>query len=188
MNRDTVLSTGRLTLRPVRDEDYEPFFRMSSDPRVYEYLPPFPDRAASDAFLDHVRRDFQSRGWGFWALERAEDGRFLGICGMHEPGPEFGVGRPCVEIGWRLAPEFWGKGYASEAARRILRFGFLEAGLEEIVSFTALGNTRSFAVMERLGMTREADSFELLFLPRGHPHRTHCLYSISREQWQALND
>lgn len=184
----TTLTTERLLLRPWRDADYDPFFAMSADPRVHEYLPPFPDRAACDAFVDSRREDFALRGWGFWAIEQKSDGLFVGTAGMHEPGPEFGVGRPCVEIGWRLAPAVWGKGYATEAAKAVLRFGFSEIRLPEIVSFTALGNARSRAVMERLGMRLAVASFDLLLLPEGHPHRPHCLYSLTREAWLAQNE
>ncbi|SBW05980.1 N-acetyltransferase GCN5 [uncultured delta proteobacterium] len=183
----TVLETARLILRPWRDEDYEPFYTMSVDPRVCEYLPPFPDRAASDAFVDGRRKELDARGWGFWALEEKDSSRFVGTAGIHEPGPEFGVGRQCVEIGWRLAPPFWGRGYATEAAREILRFGFCTLKLPEIVSFTALGNARSYAVMERLGMRREPEPFDLLLLPEGHPHRPHWLYVMTRETWLEKN-
>lgn len=179
------LVTDRLILRPWRDADYEPFYIMSMNPLVYEYLPQFPDRAASDAFVNHLREDFNIRGWGFWAIECKDGGRFMGMAGMHEPSPEFGVGRPCVEIGWRLDPEFWGKGYATEAAREVLRFGFDEVDLSEIVSFTALENVRSFTLMERLGMKREPENFDLLLLPEGHPHRVQCLYSLMQEKWRA---
>lgn len=181
------LKTERLRLRQLKDEDYELFFTMSENPLVSEYLPPFPDKEASDCFLDYLRENFEARGWGFWAIERKDDKKFMGIVGLHKPGPEFGV-RPCIEIGWRLAPEFWGKGYVTEAAREVLRFGFIEIGLHEIVSFTALGNTRSIAVMERIGMQREPENFELQILPEGHPHRVHCLYSLSREKWIALQN
>ena len=182
-----TLTTRRLLLRPWQDADYEPFFLMSSDPRVYEFLPPFPDRAACDAFVDRFREDMATLGWGFWAVEGKEDGRFMGTVGMHKPGPEFGVGRPCIEIGWRLAPEFWGKGYATEAAREVLYFAFRVLELPEVVSFTALQNVRSFAIMERLGLRREPETFDILLLPEGHPHRPHCLYSITRKEWLALN-
>ncbi len=97
------------------------------------------------------------------------------------------MGRPCVEIGWRLAPQFWGRGHATEAAEAILAYGFRTLGLPEIVSFTALGNARSFAVMERLGMRRLPETFDLLLLPEGHPHRPHCLYSLTREAWLRKN-
>lgn len=183
MSHTITLETERLLLRPFREEDEEPFFAMSSDPKVFEFLLPFPDRAASDAFLDRLRRDFNARGWGFWAVEQKSDAHFMGICGMHEPGPEFGVGRPCVEIGWRLAPRFWGKGFATEAAREVLRFGFTELGLDEIVSFTAVKNAPSRHVMERLGMEREKE-FDLLVFPAGHPNQLHYLYRLTRQQWR----
>lgn len=184
MNDAPVLETERLRLRPARDDDYAPFWAMSGNPLVSEYLPPVPDKAAADAFLDRLRAAFAEQGWGFWVVAQKDDDRFMGIAGMHRPGPQFGV-RPCVEIGWRLDPAFWGNGYATEAAREILRFGFEELGLEEIVSFTATGNTRSFAVMERLGMRREPKGFDLLLLPAGHPHRPHYLYSLSKADWLA---
>lgn len=178
------LTTNRLHLRGWQDEDYEPFYRMSMDPRVMEYLPAFPDRTACDGFLDHMRTELAEKGWGFWAVERKEDGVFMGMVGMHRPGPEFGVGEDCVEMGWRLAREFWGKGYVTEAAKEILRFGFEELNLPEIVSFTALGNERSLAVMERLGMERDEKVFDLLLFPPDSPHRPHCICRLSREKWR----
>jgi RimJ/RimL family protein N-acetyltransferase len=182
--KPVILTTERIVLRPWKDSDYAPFYVMSSDPIVSEYLPPFPDQKACNAFVDRLRSDFSARGWGFWALEQKEGGDFMGMAGMHEPGPEFGVGRPCVEIGWRLAPFFWGKGLATEAAREVLRFAFEELQLDEIVSFTAVGNIRSVHVMKRLGMELEKE-FDLLLLPPGHPHRPHYLYVLSRRQRMA---
>ncbi len=182
MTKETELSTERIILRPWKETDYAPFWEMSADPRVSEYLPPFPDKSACDAFVDRLRADFGGRGWGFWALERKEGGVFMGTAGLHRPGPQFGVGRPCVEIGWRLAPAFWGKGYATEAAREVLRFAFGELLLDEVVSFTAIGNERSLKVMERLGMKFDKQ-FDLLLLPPEHPHRPHYLYAITRQEW-----
>lgn len=184
MSTATTLSTDRIILRPWKDDDYTPFHIMSSDPQVHEFLPRFPDRSACDAFADKLRADFSRRGWGFWVLEQKESGDFMGISGMHEPGPEFGVGRPCVEIGWRLAPAFWGKGYATEAARAVMHFAFTELRLDELVSFTAVANKRSFSVMERLGMEREK-VFDLLLMPPGDPNRPHYLYRLTRQQWLA---
>lgn len=186
MSKPTTLFTDRIILRPWKDEDYTPFYTMSSDPKVYEFLLPFPDKSACDAFVDKVRGYFSRRGWGFWALEHKESGEFMGMAGMHEPGPEFGVGRPCVEIGWRLAPAFWGKGFASEAAREVMRFAFNELQLDELVSFTAVGNKRSFGLMERLGMEREKE-FDLLLLPPGNPLRASYLYKLTRQEWLSRN-
>lgn len=186
MAKTTTLATERMRLRPWTEDDYAPFWTMSSDPRVYEFLPPFADRNACDVFADRLRGDFERRGWGFWVLEHKESGGFMGIAGMHEPGPEFGVGRPCVEIGWRLNPAFWGKGFATEAARAVMRFAFTELRLDELVSFTAVANTRSFGVMERLGMEREKE-FDLLVIPPGDPIRRSYLYRLTRQRWQELN-
>lgn len=186
MPNATLLTTKRLILRSWREEDYTPFYLMSSDPRVYEFLPRFPDKNACDAFVDGVREDFSRRGWGFWALEHKDSGVFAGTAGMHEPGPEFGVGRPCVEIGWRLDPVFWGKGYAREAADEIMRFAFHELLLDELVSFTAKGNVRSFGLMERLGMEREKE-FDLLIMPEGDLNRPSYLYRITRQEWLVRN-
>lgn len=182
MHKPTILATERTLLRPWQESDYAPFFAMSSDPLVYEYLPRFADRSACDAFVDRLHKDFSRRGWGFWALERKEDGAFMGMVGMHEPGPEFGVGRPCVEMGWRLAPAFWGKGFVTEAAREVLRFAFNVLELDEVVSFTAVDNKRSFAVMKRLGMKLERQ-FDLLLLPPEDPLRPHYLCVLTRQQW-----
>ncbi len=180
----TRLSTERLLLRPWTEQDYAPFADMSMDPRVAEFLPPFADRAACMAFADRLRTTFETQGWGFWVLEHKPDGLFAGMAGLHRPGPEFGVGRACVEIGWRLVPAFWRQGLATEAARAILRFGFEVLKLPEIVSFTAVGNQRSCNVMKRLGMTFEKD-FDFLLLPPGHPHRPHHLYVMTRDAWLA---
>lgn len=186
MSTATTLATDRIFLRPWADDDYAPFYAMSSDPRVYEFLPPFSNRSASDAFADKLRKDFSLRGWGFWVLEHKESGEFMGIAGMHEPGPEFGVGRPCVEIGWRLAPSYWGKGFATEAAREVMRYAFSELQLDELVSFTAVGNKRSFKLMERLGMKREKQ-FDLLLFSTEDPKRPHYLYALTRQQWIEQN-
>ena len=183
MEKPITLVTERLILRPWKDDDYASFFEMSMDPRVYEFLPPFKDRKHCDAFVDKLRNDFDRRGWGFWVLEQKNDALFAGIAGLHEPGPEFGVGRPCVEIGWRLAPALWGHGLATEAARAVLHFAFTSLNLAEVVSFTAVQNRRSESIMKRLHMSLERE-FDLLLLPEGHPHRRHVLYAISNSQWK----
>lgn len=88
-----------------------------------------------------------------------------------------------MEVGWRLARHAWGHGYATEAGARALEYGFTEADVEEIVSMTAVGNVRSRAVMERLGMTRDpADDFDFSRLPEGHPLRPTVLYRLRRDR------
>lgn len=177
------LATPRLVLREWRDEDRAPFAELNADPRVAEFLSKPLDRAESDALVDRIVERWASDGHGLWAVERGEDGRFIGFVGLASPSFEAPF-TPCVEVGWRLAPAAWGNGYATEAAREALRFGFEELGLEEIVSFTVPGNVRSRAVMERIGLTRDpADDFLHPNMPDGHRLRQHVLYRLGRESW-----
>ncbi len=178
------LETERLLLRQWRDADLEPFSRMNSDPRVMEYFPAPLGRAESDALAAQIQSIIADRGWGAWAVEVKSTGAFAGFVGLHVPHPELPCS-PCVEIAWRLAHEHWRKGYASEAALAALGYGFTHLHLAEIVSFTSILNTRSQAVMERIGMHRDVAHFEHPQVAPGSPLRTHCLYRVSREQWLA---
>jgi len=174
----TTLTTGRLLLRHWRDDDRAPFAAMNADPRVMEHFPAPLSRLESDALIDEFEARFDPRNFGLWALERRDDGTFIGFTGLAAV-PWAAHFTPAIEVGWRLAPEAWGSGYASEAAREAVRFGFEDAGLDEIVSFTVPANVRSRAVMERLGMTHDpADDFDHPRLPAGHPLRRHVLYRL----------
>lgn len=180
------LETERLILRGWRPEDRAPFATMNADPQVAEFLSRALDRAASDALIDRIVGHWADDGHGLWAVERRDDGRFIGFVGLTTPSFEAAF-TPCVEIGWRLAPEAWGNGYATEGARAALRFGFERIGLAKIVSFTVPANVRSRAVMERIGLTRDpADDFEHPGLPEGHPLRKHVLYRLSRSDWPRV--
>jgi ribosomal-protein-alanine N-acetyltransferase len=177
------LETERLLLREWRDADRAPFAAMNADPRVMEHFPSRLTRPESDAFIRRMRERWAVEGFGLWAVERQADGRFLGFTGLAAPTFKAHF-TPCVEVGWRFAVEAWGHGYATEAARAALRFGFEDLDLAEIVSFTVPANTRSRAVMERLGMTRDpADDFDHPRLPEGHPLRHHVLYRLGHERW-----
>src|SRR5438552_6808469 len=148
----------RLRLRQWRPADRDPFAALNADPRVMEFLPSPRTRAESDATVDHCYSLIQERGWGAWAVELKVSGEFVGFVGLNIPSTELPFS-PCVEILWRLAFQHWGHGYASEAAQESLRIGFEMIELPEIVSFTAVGNRRSSAVMRRLGM-QESGTFE----------------------------
>ncbi len=179
-----TLTTERLILRRWRDADREPFARMNADPQVMRHFLRPLAREESDAFVDRIETRFGERGYGLWAVERRADGAFLGMTGLAHQTFEAPF-TPCVEVGWRYAAEAWGHGYATEAARESLRFGFEEAGLAEIVSFTPPANAPSIRVMERIGMHRDpADDFDYPNLPAGHPLRLHVLYRLSRERWR----
>ena len=173
-----TLRTARLILRPWRDEDLAPFAALNADPAVMEHFPAPLSRAESDAFAAQVRREMDERGFGLWAVEAPGVAPFAGFTGLAVPRFDAHF-TPCVEIGWRLAREHWGRGYAPEAARVALAHGFGPLGLDEVVSFTAAGNLRSRRVMEKLGMTHApGDDFEHPNLPPGHRLRRHVLYRI----------
>ncbi|HKE94785.1 MAG TPA: GNAT family N-acetyltransferase [Povalibacter sp.] len=175
------ITTQRLLLRRWTTADREPFAALNADPRVMEYLfDPLP-RAESDAAADRIERHFAERGFGFWAVEIPGVVAFAGMVGLAVPRFEAHF-TPCVEIGWRLAAEYWGRGYATEAASAALQSGFDHLALREIVAFTVPANTRSRAVMERLGMSRDAaDDFDHPFIAAGHPLRRHVLYRKRNE-------
>jgi RimJ/RimL family protein N-acetyltransferase len=175
-----VLDTERLVLRGWRDADREPFAALNSDPAVMEHFPGTLDPAESDALVDRILERWAADGLGLWAIERREDGAFLGFAGLAAPTFEAPF-TPAMEIGWRLARSAWGRGYATEAARAVLDYAFDVLGFEEIVSFTVPANARSRRVMERLGMTHDqADDFDHPRFPPGHPIRRHVLYRLRR--------
>jgi RimJ/RimL family protein N-acetyltransferase len=129
---------------------------------------------------DRIETHFAEHGCGFWAVEVAGVAPFIGFVGLAIPGFSAHF-TPCIEVGWRLAYDYWGKGYASEAARAALDDGFGRLGCDEIVSFTVPHNVRSRAVMDRLGMRRDpTDDFDHPSLAEGHPLRRHVLYRIRR--------
>lgn len=176
----TELRTERLRLRRWRQADRAPFAEMNADPRVMEFMPALLSREESDAFATRIEAHFEQRGFGLWAVEIAGGPPFAGFIGLSVPRFTAPF-TPCVEIGWRLAAEHWGRGYATEGARAALAFGFETLGLAEIVSFTVPHNLPSRRVMEKLGLTRNpADDFDHPLLPAGHPLRRHVLYRIAR--------
>lgn len=180
-----TLVTPRLRLRPWRDADLPPFAALNADPRVMEHFPGTLGRRQSDATAARIRDRLDALGFGFWAVEVPGVAGFIGFVGATVPTFEAPF-TPCVEIGWRLAAEHWGRGYATEAASATVAHAFGPLGLDEVVAFTVPANRRSRAVMERLGMSRSpADDFEHPGLPEGHPLRPHVLYRLSRADWRS---
>jgi RimJ/RimL family protein N-acetyltransferase len=175
-----TLETSRLRLRLWRDDDFAPFAALNADPRVMEHFPGILARAESDALAARIRDGLLNRKFGLWAVAVPGVAEFIGFVGLTEPSFSAPF-TPCVEIGWRLAYDYWGHGYATEAALAALGYGFERLGLREILSFTTPANQRSRNVMERIGMTRNpADDFDHPRLPEGHPLRKHVLYRALR--------
>jgi ribosomal-protein-alanine N-acetyltransferase len=176
------ISTERLLLRRWIQSDRLPFAEMNADPRVMEHFPGVLTRAESDAMVDRIESHFERHGFGLWAVEIRDRSSFIGFVGLAIPSFEAHF-TPCVEVGWRLAADFWGQGYATEAARAVVAFGVGPLALEEIVSFTVPENQRSRRVMERLNMTRDpADDFEH---PTQPDRRLHVLYRLRAQHRQA---
>ncbi|MEY4547251.1 MAG: hypothetical protein RL685_3446 [Pseudomonadota bacterium] len=174
------LRTPRLLLRQWLPSDLEPFARLNADPRVMEYFPSTLPRERSDALAARIEAHFVEHHFGLWAVQVLGGAPFVGFVGLSVPGFEAAF-MPCVEVGWRLAAEHWGQGYATEAAHAALAFGFDQLGLDEIVSFAVPSNQRSRAVMHRIGMTRDpAEDFDHPRLPPGHLLRRHVLYRARR--------
>jgi RimJ/RimL family protein N-acetyltransferase len=174
------LQTERLLLRRWRDDDRESFAALNADPAVMEHLLSTLSRAESDAFVDQMEARFREDGFGLWAVEVRDSGCLAGFVGLSVARFEAPF-TPAVEVGWRLARDHWSRGYAVEAARAAVAFGFDRAGLDEIVSFTVPANVRSWRVMERLGMTHdEGDDFDHPLIAEGHPLRRHVLYRLRR--------
>jgi len=177
--------TERLWLRQWRDDDWAPFAALNADPEVMRYFPSTLDEQESNAFAYRQAALLEVRGWGLWAVEAVETGEFVGFVGLNQPRWQAAF-TPCTEVGWRLARAAWGKGYATEGARAALAVAFGPLGLDEVVSFTTVENTRSRAVMERLGMIRDpAEDFDHPNLPVDSPVRRHVLYRLPRAHWST---
>ena len=171
------LTTERLLLRAWRDDDRGAFHAMNADPDVMATIGPVMTRAQSDAFMNRIMQHFADHGYGVWCVEF--DGRPVGYTGFMVPWFRDGV-----EIGWRIRSEYWGRGIAPEAAIECLRHGFEEIGFDEIISFTAVSNTNSRRVMDKIGLRYDPDGdFDHPSVPDGSPLKSHVLYRLGRADW-----
>jgi len=176
------VKTPRLYLRQWRESDRAPFAALNADPVVMRFFASTQSPEASDRSIDMWRNELDERGWSNWAVESLASGAFLGFIGLSIPKRALPF-MPCVEVGYRLAKEYWGQGYATEGAKAALEVAFTQLALSEVVSFTAVLNLPSRAVMERIGMTNSNEDFDHPALPGGSELRRHCLYRISRKAW-----
>jgi RimJ/RimL family protein N-acetyltransferase len=177
-----VVTTPRLTLRPFTPADLAPFHGLNTHPAVVESLGSAPTRAESDAMAARYGAELEREGWGLWAVEVPGEVPFAGMVGLHRVRPELPCA-PAVEVGWRMHPDQWGHGYATEAAWASLHHGFAAGGLDEVIAFTTTLNARSQAVMVRLGMVHDPDGdFDHPSVPVGSPLRRHVLYRVTPSQ------
>lgn len=180
-----TMETTRLRLRRWKAHDVTHLAAINADPMVMEHFPRVLSPQETAAMVQRVEQGFEARGFGLWCVEVKSGATCIGFVGLSVPAFEAPF-MPCVEVGWRLGRPWWGHGYATEAARASLDFGFCQAGLDEIVSFTVAANVRSRAVMERLGMARNpAEDFDHPNLPKWHAQRRHVLYRLPQARWAA---
>jgi RimJ/RimL family protein N-acetyltransferase len=179
------IKTPRLFLRQWKEQDLPAFAAINADARVMEFLPKLLDRTESDALAARISEHFDLHDFGLWAVEVPGVTSFAGFVGLSVPKLQAHF-TPCVEVGWRLAFEQWGRGLATEAATAAIDFGFRNVGLDQIVSFTVPDNHRSRRVMETVGMTHSPiDDFDHPNLAEGHRLRRHVLYRLRRIDWRS---
>jgi len=178
-----TIETERLYLRQWQASDFAPFAKMNANPKVMEYFPKLLTTSMSNAIAKKCQSLINDNGWGFWAVNLKETDTFIGMVGLNNANADMPFS-PAVEIAWRLDNDYWGQGYATEAARASLDFAFVELEIEEVVAFTAVINKRSQLVMERLGMTNTQKSFFHPMLDPNHRLAEHVLYKTTRQQWQ----
>lgn len=176
----TPLTTERLILRNWQERDRDLFHLINSDDRVMEFFTMRRSRAEADELMDLLQAGIATNGFGFAAIEIAGTGETAGFAGLHRTRNVPGVAEGTVEIGWRMAPAFWGKGFVSEAARRWRDFGFDDLGLDRIICFAVADNHRSTAVMRRIGMTARPD------LDFDHPNIPDTHYRLKRHVFYEM--
>ena len=180
-----TLTTDRLRLRRWEERDRPAFHSLNSDPSVMATIGPLMLRAESDAFMNRIEAGFDAAGYGLWCVDL--DGEAIGYTGFMKPWFRDGM-----EIGWRIRSEYWGRGFAPEAARKCLEIGFAPRsqggiGFDELLTFTAVTNSKSIRVMEKLGFRRDGDGdFDHPSLPVGNPLRAHVLYRMTADQYREL--
>ncbi|SFE12052.1 ribosomal-protein-alanine N-acetyltransferase [Paenibacillus catalpae] len=171
------IETPRLRLRDWREADLGPFIRMNEDEKVMEYFPKTLSEEETIAFYEVITNEFKDLGYGLYAVETKENNAFIGFIGFHQATFEADF-TPCVEIGWRLTKEAWGKGYATEGADACLQYGFDKLGFTDVYSFTAEINKGSKNVMKKIGM-RFIQTFEHPRVEKNSRLSKHVLFHVN---------
>ncbi len=173
-----IFESQRLGFRLWQENDKEAFATMNENPKVMKYFPSELDFQASNELYDRIVAHHKKHGYGLYAVELKENGKFIGFIGFAHPSFEADF-TPCIEIGWRLDEIYWKKGYATEGAKACLDYGFNQLSFDEVMSFTSLINRQSWHVMEKIGM-KKAGEFDHPNINLQHPLCHHVLYKIER--------
>ena len=180
-NMKIHLQTPRLILRQWQDSDAAPFIQMCADPEVMRYfLNPLTEQQ-SLAFMQRIQNFIATHGWGLFAVELKSSGEFIGFIGLHQHLEHYDFA-PCIEIGWRLAKQYWHNDYATEGSKAVLDYAFRELQLDNVVSFTTVLNTPSEKVMQKIGLSK-VKTFAHPLVPADHPLLMHVLYQIDRQSY-----
>ncbi|WP_444938173.1 GNAT family N-acetyltransferase [Microbulbifer sp. JMSA002] len=182
MARLIQTDSKRLVLRQWREEDRGDFAHLNADTRVMRFFPCTLNRTKSNKLLNTLKEHIDEYGWGYWAVELKENGQFIGFAGIKHASAELPFS-PSVVLGCRFIRDFWGRGYASEAAKAVFAVAFEQLNLTEVVGCTALQNLPSQRMMHGLGMSRDASIFDHPLVPENSPLRPHCLYRLSFDTW-----
>ena len=179
MGKNIVIETDRLILRHWLESDLEPFICMNKDSEVMHYYTHILEPEQTEQFYKKILEEFSEYGYGLYAVEEKCSDNFIGYIGFHRAKFEIDF-CPCVEIGWRLDKEYWGKGYATEGAKACLKHGFMNLGLNKVYSFTTVVNMASQKVMQKIGMKLER-YFDHPGIPQDHPYIPHVCYWVENK-------
>lgn len=177
-----LLKTPRLGFRSWSDEDLLPFSAVNQDSRVMEHFPAILSIEESSKLIERLRKHQEDFGFTMFAADELTTGKFIGFIGLKWANFDADF-TPSIEIGWRLGYDFWGKGYATEGAQKMLQVGFSEFGIKEIYSFTTTKNWRSERVMSTIGM-KKVGEFDHVLVEKPEMKR-HVLYQIKQEEFDS---
>lgn len=179
-----MLKTDRLIIRQWQESDITSLSKLNADKEALKYFPRTYTKQETIEFIEKMSDKISKQSYGFFALELRETKEFIGFTGLSNPSYKTPF-TPCTEIGWRIHKQFWGKGYAPEAAKACLDYAFNELYLDEIVSFTASLNKPSMRVMEKIGMTRSIhEDFYHPLINKTDPLALHVLYRLKKENFK----
>lgn len=182
-----ILETERLVLRTWEDQDLKDILAMNQDPKVMQYFPSLQDLEATKCLMNKVEQHFAEYGYSLYAAIRKDTEEFIGFIGLFKTQFKAHF-TPATEIGWRLLSEQWGKGFAVEGAKAVLKYAFEELKLPEIVSFTSQKNKRSIRLMQKIGLERdEKDDFDFPDMPADNPLKRHVLYRLTRDDYLSAS-